>query len=144
MAATNINNKKHANNRWRGTSTVEAAVVLILLLIITLGTMGWGWFFLRIQQVTNAARAGARVASLYGSNASDVQDAVDSLLKPPVDIEHDSPDLPYGIDPGVGLPVKVTVKGKGLDILNLNPGGIIKIPIPDEFISSVTMAKEGP
>jgi len=48
------------------------------------------------------------------------------------------------IDPGTGQPVKVTVTGTGLDILNLDEGGIFSIPDLDDFSASVTMAKEGP
>ena len=142
MAATNINNKKHANRRWRGTSTLEAAFVLVLLLMVTLGTIGWGWFFLRVQQVTNASRQGARVAIRYGATVPEVKDVVDGLLSP-FALEYEDPIITPYIDPNIGEAVTVTVKGIGLDILNLNSEGIIMVPIPDYFKCSVTMAKEG-
>jgi hypothetical protein len=38
----------------------------------------------------------------------------------------------------------VTVRGTGLDILNLNSLSMLYVPMLDEFTASVTMAKEGP
>jgi len=143
MAAINKNVKRQPNHRCRGTSTLEAAFVLVMLIMVTLGTMGFGWFFLRIQQVTNASRHGARVAIRYGAEQADVENAVAGLLNS-VGLEYDGPEFPAGIDPNIGEAITVRVKGKKLDILNLDSGGILKIPIPDEFTSSVTMAKEGP
>ena len=120
-----------------------AAFVLIILLIITLGTIGFGWFCLRVQQVTNAARHGARIAIRDGSTFGDVEQAVADCLVP-VGLTYNGPTAPYGIDPNAGEPIKITVKGTGLDILNLSQPGILFIPIPESFSASVTMAKEGP
>ena len=43
---------------------VEAAIVFPILLMLTLGAIEYGWLFLNAQQVTNAARQGARIAIL--------------------------------------------------------------------------------
>jgi Flp pilus assembly protein TadG len=139
MAAVN----KKLNRRYRGTSTLEAAFVLILLLVITFGAMGYGWFFFRIQQVTNATRHGARVAVRYGADQTDVANAVAALLDP-VGLEYQGPEFPIGTDPNIGEAVTVRITGTGLDILNLDSATLLRVPIPDEFISTVTMAKEGP
>ena len=140
-----IINKKQS--RYRGTSILEAAFVLIILLFITLGVLGFGWFFLRAQQVTNAARHGALIAIRYrvdeGTTQGEVVAAVDGLLNP-VGLEHEAPSIDSPSDPNVGDAVTVEVTGNGLDVLNLDSGGILTIPIPDDFTASVTMAKEGP
>jgi Flp pilus assembly protein TadG len=59
---------------------VEFAVVLPLLVSIVLGTIDWGYYFFVQQVVTNAAREGARVGTLYdpaspGADALAVADA---------------------------------------------------------------------
>jgi Flp pilus assembly protein TadG len=143
MAAVNNKLKIKLNRRYLGTSTLEAAFVLILLLIVTLGSMGFGWLFFRIQQVTNATRHGARIAIRYGAQQSDVQNAVAALLDP-VGLEYQGPEFPTGTDPSLGEAVTVRITGTALDILNLDSATILGIPIPDEFTASVTMAKEGP
>jgi len=135
--------KRKSIRRYRGSSTLEAAFVLIILLLVTLGTMGFGWFFFRVQQVTNAARHGARVAIRYGADQSDVENAVSALLDP-VGLEYQGPEFPTGTDPNIGEAVTVRITGKGLDLLNLDSASLLRIPIPDEFTSQVTMAKEGP
>jgi len=143
MAEINKNLKRRLSHRYGGTSTLEAAFVLILLLVVTLGTMGFGWFFLRVQQVTNATRQGARTAIRYRATVGEVEDVVSGLLTN-VNLTYEGPFITDAIDPNIGEAVKVTVKGTGLDIMNLDSATILTIPIPDDFTSSVTMAKEGP
>lgn len=141
MDATNL---KHARRLLRGTSTLEAAFVLILLLTVTLGILGWGWFFLRIQQVTHAARHGAREAASYKADEAQVKQDVMYFLDWWGILYEEPVCSPGDLDPGAGEPVTVTVKGLGLDVLNLDSGPILWIPIPDDFTCSITMAKEGP
>jgi hypothetical protein len=144
----NAKNTNQKNVRYRGTSIVEAAFILVILLLITLGIMGFGWLFLRVQQVTTAARHGARIAVIYREDEStvtaEVTAAVNNLLNP-VNLEHDDPSIIYPSGTGVGDPITVSVKGKSLDLLNLgNPTNMLFIPIPDTYTASVTMSKEGP
>ncbi len=144
----NANNTNQKNVRYRGTSTVEAAFILVILLMITLATMGFGWLFLRVQQVTTAARHGARIAVLYRQESSTTQAEVDAAVDnslDPVNLDHDTlpMEYPLGTD-NVGDPIRVKVTGKSLDPLNLGSATILRIPIPDEYTASVTMCKEGP
>ena len=139
--------RKHI--QCRGAAVVEAAIVLTLLILITLGIMGFGWLFLRVQQITNAARHGARIAVRYNNNTDvllgQVQTGVDNCLTP-VGLVYTGPVIPTGVNPGRGEPVTVTVTGTGLDILALR-GGFGPLPadvFPDSYSASVTMAKEGP
>jgi TadE-like protein len=50
--------------RQRGAVAVEFALVLPLFLLLILGGIDWGYFFFASQVTANAAREGARTASL--------------------------------------------------------------------------------
>src|SRR5262249_23270313 len=53
----------------RGGAAVEFALVLPLFMALVMGALDYGWFFFSSQVVTNAAREGARAATL--ANAGD-------------------------------------------------------------------------
>src|SRR4030042_1422623 len=66
--------RKRKENRSRGAAAVEAALGLPIILLVTFGAIRYGWFFLKAQQITNAARYGARIAvraSIFYTDASD-------------------------------------------------------------------------
>jgi Flp pilus assembly protein TadG len=141
----NIKNAIQKTSRYRGIALVETALVMVLLLMFILGIMAFGWLFIRAQQITIAARNGARIAARYGATTSDVQTSVNNYLNSQGVVQGSgSPDIPTGINPGTGNPVTVTVKGKNLDILNLRNFPLIVDSFPNTFTASVTMAKEGP
>ena len=52
----------------RGAALVEFALVLPLLLVVIAGIVDFGFLFQRYEVVTNAAREGARLASLPSYN----------------------------------------------------------------------------
>jgi Flp pilus assembly protein TadG len=59
---------------------VEFAIVLPVFLVIVLGAIDWGWFFL-VQDVTlNAAREGARAAVLGDDGAARATTVFNSML----------------------------------------------------------------
>ena len=141
----------------RGAAAAEIALILPLLLLVTFGAIRYGWFFLKLQQITNAARYGARVAIRADAVNQDVLDAVSALLGP------------YGANIiANGDPVPITLKVGGtvvasIDDVPVNMGDSITITItvpaadvdilPMAFFNfepnnwnlraSVTMAKEG-
>lgn len=133
--------KKH----WRGIATVEMALVLPLLLLLTLGAIKYGWLFLKAQQITNAARNGARIAILPDVTAAeDVQPAILALMTAggmdasgysvtitPVDLS--------SVGAGETVTVRITVPCASIDIMN-----ITLLPGPENLVAEVTMAKEGP
>jgi Flp pilus assembly protein TadG len=122
--------------RYRGTVLVETAIVILLLLMVTLGIMAFGYLFLRAEQITNAARQGARLACV--PNPGDVATVIDNYLTSQ-HIDHEFPSIVQGTV--AGKPVFTsTVKGTNLDIMHI--AGFL--PIGDTFTASVTMAKEGP
>jgi Flp pilus assembly protein TadG len=137
---TLITSKKASQKaaRCRGAVLVETAIVIVLLLMLLLGTVGFGYLFLVAEKITNAARQGARTAVRYNSTVTDVENAVADSMNPfPAIVPTYGPG---GINPGPNEPVTVTIQTSGLDILKLQ--GIL--PIQDTFRASVTMAKEGP
>jgi Flp pilus assembly protein TadG len=62
----------------RGAALVEFALALPLLLVVFAGIVDFGFAFQRYEVVTNAAREGARLASLPGY---DDQTAVDNRVR---------------------------------------------------------------
>jgi Flp pilus assembly protein TadG len=66
-----------ARRTWRsesGAELVELALALPLLLLVVMGIIDFGFLFQRYEVVTNAAREGARIATLpdYGGTNLDV------------------------------------------------------------------------
>ena len=70
-----------APSRWRGVAAVEAAVLLPLALLLTLGTWEVGRMVEVSQILNNAAREGGRAASTGQNTNSQVQQTVSNYLK---------------------------------------------------------------
>lgn len=64
----------------RATAVVETAVMAPLVLLGTMGVMEVGYSFMARQNVTLAAREGARAGVLPGAVSGDVQTVVDSVM----------------------------------------------------------------
>jgi len=64
--------------KCHGIALVETALVLPMLLLVSLGAIRYGHIFLRAQEVTNAARNGARVGVRPSSQNIDVVTTVES------------------------------------------------------------------
>ncbi len=134
----------------RGTTIVEAAFVLPLLLLVMLGAIEYGWLFFNVQQITNAARQGARVAILPDVTPAQAEAVIMQLLQR-VKLDRCSPTVEVGPDPdGIVVPgyptraavrVRITVPTPNLRIVNLNAfaSGLE----PETIGATVTMAKEG-
>jgi Flp pilus assembly protein TadG len=131
------------NARRRGLSLVEAAMVLPLLMLISLGGIEYGWLFVRAGQLTNATRQGARMAVGADATTQEVQDAVAALMA-----AADMGESGYTVaiapaDIGAAatgeiLTVTVSVPYENVGI------GMAMFPTPATLSSSVSMAKEGP
>lgn len=127
-----------------GLATLEAALVFPILLLLTFGVIDYGWMFLKAEQITSAARHGARIAVRADATNADVLTAIDSLL--------DSAGLsgsgyvvtytPSDVstpESGSVVTVAVSVPTAGISLL-----GSSFLPMPTDLQASVTMAKEGP
>jgi len=129
--------------RRRGAAAVEAAIVMPILLLITFGAIKYGWLFMRAQQITNAARYGARMAILPGAESNNIKIIITNLLDT-ADITVNSDEI--AIKPGDlsiasgGAPinVQITIPTDRVDILDIS-----WFPVPENISASVTMAKEG-
>jgi Flp pilus assembly protein TadG len=130
------------NNR-RGAATIELALVLPLLILLTFGAIKYGWLFLKAQQITNATRYGARLAILPDATTTGVKTAIIDMLAlanisivpgnitiTPVDIS--------SLSVGDAVKVQVIVPAANVDIMNVS-----LFPPIANVGASVTMAKEG-
>lgn len=67
--------------RRRGSAVMEAALVLPVLVVLTMGAMEFGYFFYVKHTLQGAAREGARAAITPGASTSDVTTAVNAAMK---------------------------------------------------------------
>ena len=126
---------------------MEAAVVLFFVLVpLTLGVIQYSWLFLKAQQITNAARSGARVGIVGG----DIEGTVDTLMTA-AHMEQsksgytvDYPD-PNSVSPGFPVTVTVAIDATNVatNVALINAPYFLPLP-PNGLSASVTMAKEGP
>jgi Flp pilus assembly protein TadG len=65
----------------RGAALVEFAMALPLLLVVIAGIVDFGFAFQRYEVLTNAAREGARLASLPGYDATSVDSRVRAYVQ---------------------------------------------------------------
>ena len=127
----------------RGAAAVELAVVLPLLLLLLMGLMEYGWMFLKAQQISNAARQGARTGARADATAVQIDqagaDAMEvaglggsgyQLTVTPAD--------PGSLNVGELLTVEVSVPYSNIGF------GVPLAPTPASLASMVTMAREGP
>ena len=135
--------KKHR----RGAMAVEAALVFPLLLLLTLGAIRYGGLYLKAQQITNAARMGARIAVLPDSSNDDVLTSISNLMIA-ANINPDdcavtiTPADIYDLDVGDSITVHIEVPCESVDIMHVPLFTDLE---PDSWNlgAEVTMAKEG-
>jgi len=110
--------------------------VLPVLLLLTLGAIEYGWLFLNVQWITNAARQGARIAAPAGATAQNGIDAIDALLT-------GLPVASRSVEVVAGNPTVVvaTVTMNSKDVVVVNAPALF--PVPTTLRARVTMAKEG-
>ena len=89
----------------RGAELIEFALVLPLLLALFAGIVDFGRMFQRLEVTTNAAREGARLASMPGYNETDVRNRVRAYMD-------------TGIQVGAGARTTVT-----RTLVTITPGG---------------------
>jgi Flp pilus assembly protein TadG len=132
---------------WRrSVELLEVAVVLPLVLLLLFGLLEFGWMFLLAQQVTHAARHGARIGATADASNADVLQAVEAMLT----------------DRGMGGLATVNITSGGVDLADLDSGETLTVEVsvpydavglgvpllagfaPESLRASVSMAKEGP
>jgi Flp pilus assembly protein TadG len=134
-----ISNK---NRRCRGLETVEAALLLPLVLLVTFGALKYGWIFLKSQQLANCARQVARVAIRPDDRSAEITSMFNALMTQADITGATCVVTPGGGNQGVGgsVSVEISVATANVDILPM-PGFI---PTPPNLGATVTMSKEGP
>ena len=147
--------RRHKANHSRGTVAAELALVLPVILLVTFGAIRYGWFFHKAQQVTNAARYGARVAIRAGVSTATVENTIHALLDNADiaksgsysgDWDTDGYKLEIGslqVDVTEPVTVTITVYKDDVDILPINFLFGYDIGKNRVIGASVTMAKEG-
>jgi len=138
MSHTRLRRKKA-----QGAVLVEMALSLMIMILLCFGAMEYGWLFFRLQQVTNAAQAGARIGVLPDATNGDVQARIDNLMGSFGLSGHTvtiTPGDVSAVDTGDLITVRVEVPyGAEAGLLQM---GIF--PTPSSLPCSVAMAKEGP
>jgi Flp pilus assembly protein TadG len=136
------NNLKRGGRR--ATALVEMALALLLLMLLTMGAVEYGWFFLKQQQITNAARQAARIASTADATNATVTSQVTTLMS---SYGMGSSGYTTTLTPsdvstaarGSSVSVKISVTYSKVTITNFS-----LLPMPATVSATVAMAKEGP
>ncbi|MBE3092327.1 MAG: pilus assembly protein [Chloroflexi bacterium] len=110
----------------KGTSAVEFAIILPILVMLVFGIIQFGLVFNKYIAITHAAREGARLAAVGLDGDPDFFDKVQNSA-PTVTILTVAVDNPEGIK--IGNPVEVTVTGESFSI---------KIPLVGEWSIPLT------
>ena len=130
----------------RGTALVEMALALLILLLLTMGAIEYGWFFLKQQQITNAARQAARFASTADATDATVSSQITTLMNS-YGMGSTGYTKTYSWNPadvstvarGTSISVTISVSYSKLTITNSS-----LLPTPATVSATVAMQKEGP
>ena len=68
-------------SRQRGQALVELGIVIVLIVTLAMGIIEFGRAFMIINMITNAAREGARVASVMQASARDANNCITAASK---------------------------------------------------------------
>jgi Flp pilus assembly protein TadG len=130
--------------RRRGIAAVEFALVCVPLFALMVGLIDYGWVFLKVQQITQAARAGARAAILADATSTSAGAVVDAwMAEAGIDVaDYDyafTPEDVSAVTPGNPIKCEVTVRTGNLALIRASI-----VPVPAELHAAASMAKEGP
>ena len=149
MKGCTITRTGHASRRCRGNALLDMALVMPVLLMLSFGAIEYGYALFIKHSLQGAAREGARVATLPGATAADVQAAVDQtmLIAGFGPTKYTRPAL---IEPsnwstaGAGMQVRVTVHTTwgtvGVRVLPTYLGGISS---EKQLRAATAMRREG-
>lgn len=100
----------------RGAALVEFALAVPLLLVAIAGIVDFGFVFQRYEVITNAAREGARMASLPGYDAADVEAHVRAYVANGLSMSDTSAVMPAsGTPKGVDVAYQdLTISGRAV------------------------------
>jgi len=131
--------RKGSRERFRGAALAEAAIVMMLLCMVTLGAVQYGWFFYCLHTATNAARQGARVASVLDGSETDGDNAIKAALGGDTGLLYTKADIKKATVSGTIVTGQVRIPTNDIALLP----GLDWLPLPAYCQNTVTMAKEG-
>src|SRR4051812_48414730 len=100
--------RRRQNRRRDGAALVEMAIVMPLLLLLTLGLIEYGWVFLRVSQINQAARQGVRTAVRPDATVNNVTTVVSNMMTQ-ANLQNSGYTMTH-TDIGVGVSQPVTVQ----------------------------------
>jgi len=142
--------------RRRGTAAVEAALMMPLIMLMTFALIKYGWLYVKVQQINNAARHGARVAARADSNVGTIDTEIEGLMAkvwpegagaPPDNwyivtfnpVPAADPDEgPWPTGTIVTVTITVPYRNTPLDIISMP-----LVPVPGSIAGTASMAREG-
>jgi len=80
-------NKHNKSKAKSGSAAVETAIVLPLFIMLAFGLFEYGWHFHNSHILNNAARQGARTATVHGNSNEEVAAAVLDSLRDSIGID---------------------------------------------------------
>src|SRR5687768_204082 len=95
--------RRAKTNSERGAALLEVAMTLPLVLLVAVGIFEFGRAYQTWQIVTNAAREGARIAVLPGTDDEAVEDRVQEYLAAGLLPEAESADVTIERDTEIGI-----------------------------------------
>lgn len=129
-----------SNHPRRGTTTVETAIILPLLVLLTFGAIKYSWLFFKAQQVMNVTRQATRMAVRPDATDAQVRAKIATLMGDAGISGYSEPVISMAVGTGQNVTVTLSVPVANVDILKLP-----LLPVSVENISaSLTMSKEGP
>lgn len=96
--------KQPAQQSREGTALVEMALVLPIFMMVTLGIVEFGRAMMVGQLVTNAAREGARLGIIDGSNNAKVQASIQEFLQQAAGVQPGDLTITITVTPATGNP----------------------------------------
>jgi Flp pilus assembly protein TadG len=114
----------------RGAALVEFALAVPLLLVVIAGIVDFGFVYQRYEVITNAAREGARLASLPGYDAADVEAHVRAYVAQGLSVADTTVVMPPS-----GTPKGVEVTYQDLTISGQNiPTALVTVNYQHNFL----------
>jgi Flp pilus assembly protein TadG len=133
--------------RHRGLATVEAALILPILLILTFGMIEYSWMFLKDQNITNTARAGARIGATADGTNAQITAQITSLMTS-YNLQNSGYTTTIRVNGAAG-DAGTAVKGAMVEVeitvpyANMQVTGMNMFPVPNTLHAKVAMKKEG-
>jgi Flp pilus assembly protein TadG len=135
--------KQHNRRIRRGTTIVEAALVLPLLLTLTFAGIEYGWMMLCDQQLANVAEQATRAAATPTATNATVTSEVTTLMGAASMGSSGytvtfNPTNVATVTKGNSVTVTISVPYKNVEVT-----GVTLFPLPATISSSSTVIKEG-